>query len=45
VTLDAPAGLAVDSIGNACIADTGNNRLRKVASGGAITTVGARSGA
>jgi hypothetical protein len=43
VTVDVPAGLAVDSIGNACIADTGKNRLRKVASGG--TTVGARSGA
>jgi hypothetical protein len=32
------AGLAVDSVGNLYIADTGNNRIRKV-SNGAITTV------
>jgi uncharacterized protein (TIGR03437 family) len=38
-TLKAPAGLAVDSAGNVYIADTGNNRLRKVAPGGAINTV------
>ena len=37
--LKAPAGLAVDSAGHVFIADTGNNRLRKVAPGGAITTV------
>jgi uncharacterized protein (TIGR03437 family) len=39
-TLKAPAGLAVDSAGNVYIADTGNNRLRKVTPGGAINTVG-----
>jgi uncharacterized protein (TIGR03437 family) len=34
----APAGLAVDSLGNLYIADYGNNRIRKV-SGGLVTTV------
>jgi uncharacterized protein (TIGR03437 family) len=38
-SLKAPAGLAVDSAGDVYIADTGNNRLRKVTPGGAITTV------
>ena len=33
-----PAGVAVDSAGNLYIADTGNNRIRKV-SNGVITTV------
>src|ERR1019366_6492137 len=37
--LKAPAGLAVDSAGDVFIADTGNNRLRRVAPGGTITTV------
>jgi uncharacterized protein (TIGR03437 family) len=36
--LYAPAGLAVDSLGDLYIADYGNNRIRKVA-GGVITTV------
>jgi len=35
----APNGLAVDSGGNLYIADTGNDRIRKVAPDGTITTV------
>ena len=34
-----PAGLAVDKQGNVYIADTGNNRIRKVDTKGIITTV------
>jgi sugar lactone lactonase YvrE len=37
--LNAPAGVAVDAAGNVYIADTYNNRVRKVAPGGIITTV------
>ena len=36
--LNWPAGVAVDTVGNLYIADTDNNRIRKV-SGGVITTV------
>jgi uncharacterized protein (TIGR03437 family) len=36
--LNGPGGVAVDSTGNIYIADSGNNRIRKV-SGGIITTV------
>jgi DNA-binding beta-propeller fold protein YncE len=36
--LNGPGGVAVDSTGNLYIADTLNNRIRKV-SGGVITTV------
>jgi sugar lactone lactonase YvrE len=36
--LDSPAGVAVDATGNIYIADTHNNRIRKVA-GGTITTI------
>ncbi|MBI4910360.1 MAG: hypothetical protein HY820_42475 [Acidobacteria bacterium] len=38
-SLTEPQGLAVDSAGNLFIADTTNNRVRRVASNGTITTV------
>ncbi|MDR2334034.1 MAG: putative Ig domain-containing protein [Burkholderiaceae bacterium] len=37
--LKIPIGVAVDSNGNLFVADLGNNRIRKVNSGGVITTV------
>ena len=37
--LNAPFGVAVDAAGNVYIADFGNNRVRKVATDGTITTV------
>ncbi|MCY3021909.1 MAG: putative Ig domain-containing protein [Planctomycetota bacterium] len=37
--LNSPMGVAVDASGNVFIADTGNHRIRKVDSGGTITTV------
>ena len=37
--LDSPRSVAVDSAGNLYIADTGNNRIRKVDTNGIITTV------
>ncbi|MBJ3810524.1 hypothetical protein JGB26_26025 [Streptomyces flavofungini] len=37
--MDGPKGLAVDGAGNLYIADTGNHRVRKVATDGTITTV------
>ena len=42
--LDSPSGVAVDSSGNCYIADTGNNRIRKVSASGMIVTIaGTRS--
>ena len=41
--LDGPWGVAVDASGNLYIADTGNNRIRKVA-GGVISTVAGDAG-
>ena len=38
-TLSEPSGVAVDSSGNLFIADTDNNRIRKVATNGIITTI------
>lgn len=37
--LQDPNGVAVDSAGNVYIADTGNNRIRRVTPGGVISTV------
>jgi sugar lactone lactonase YvrE len=37
--LKLPFGVAVDSLGNVFIADSGNHRVRKVTPGGVITTV------
>jgi trimeric autotransporter adhesin len=37
--INGPQGVAADSTGNVYIADTNNNRVRKVASNGVITTV------
>jgi uncharacterized protein (TIGR03437 family) len=38
-TLFTPAGLAVDGAGNLFIADSGNSRVRRVTTGGTISTV------
>ena len=37
--LNGPQGVAVDTLGNVYIADTANNRVRKVAPNGVIATV------
>ena len=43
--LNYPTSVAVDGAGNLYIADTGNNRVRKVTPGGTITTVAGIGGA
>jgi uncharacterized protein (TIGR03437 family) len=42
--LSDPRGLAVDAAGNLYIADFGNNRIRKVAGNGVITTIAGNTG-
>jgi hypothetical protein len=37
--LASPLGLAVDSVGNLYISDTGNNRIREVTTNGSIATI------
>ena len=43
-TLSSPSGLAVDNQGNLYIADTGNNRIRKMNSSGIISTYAGNGG-
>lgn len=42
--LDTPSGLAVDSAGNVYIADTYNNRIRRVSPDGVISTIAGTGG-
>ena len=44
-SLDSPSGVAFDPSGNLYVADTGNNRIRRVDSRGIITTVAGSDGA
>ena len=44
-SLNSPYGLAVDSSGSLYVADTGNQRIRKVAASGSISTVAGKGGA
>jgi len=37
-TFDSPEGIAVDSNGNVYVADTGNGKIRKITSAGAVST-------
>jgi uncharacterized protein (TIGR03437 family) len=43
-TFSNPQALAFDSTGNMYIADTGNNRIRKVTTDGGISTIGGQGG-
>jgi pimeloyl-ACP methyl ester carboxylesterase len=39
-----PSGVAVDSVGNVFVADSGNNTIRKVTAAGVVTTTGGVAG-
>lgn len=41
-TFSSPAGVAADSAGNVCVADTGNHTLRKITPTGVVTTFAGR---
>lgn len=41
---NSPEGLAVDGSGNVYVADTGNHAVRKVTSGGVVSTIAGQSG-
>ena len=43
-TFDGPAGLAVDGTGNVYVADTNNHLIRKITSGGVVTTFAGQAG-
>lgn len=41
---NAPEGIAVDSVGNVYVADSNNNTIRKITSGGTVTTLAGVAG-
>jgi sugar lactone lactonase YvrE len=43
-SFNAPAGVAIDASGNVYVADTGNSTIRKIAPGGAVTTLAGVAG-